>query len=87
MPATIVAPVAQPPLNSVIDIGVTFTAENAQAPAYAIFLDANGKQQTVQAQVPRDTTFLALSAATGSAKVRLYNVVGPLLGFTPNVIT
>lgn len=87
MPAALPAPIAQPTLANVIDVSITFDAESAQAFVLATLLDSSGNQVQARGQVAADSTFLALAAATGTRKQRLYNVVLPLIGITPGAVT
>jgi len=87
MPAALGTPIAQPTLANVTDVLILFDAENVNASVTVQLTDSNGKVVYQQYQVPADSTFLALAAATGTRKQRLYNVVLPLCSITPGAIT
>jgi hypothetical protein len=82
MPSTI-TPVALPPLNDVVEVHIDFHSETPTSVIVVVFSDGSQRRFPV----PRDSTFLALAAATGTAPVRMYNVLLPLCGFVVGVIT
>lgn len=83
MPSTI-TPVALPPLSTVAEVHMDLHSETPLSTITVVFSDGSSQRFP---NIPRDTTFLALAAATGSAKTRMYNVLLPLCGFTVGVIT